>query len=301
MRMDSYRYRLAPAHHFPVPFEDAYRVVKYFLRADVLDVYGVDPERVAVSGDSAGGNLAAAVAQQVRNEQKNKRTLLPAASVESIRVDSCRIVMSRLPVFTPQLQMDPDQRVKLKAQALIYPAMQALDLNTPSYRQNQHMPILPRRLMVRFWSEYFTSDKSLFSTMLANRHNSPESSSLLKYINWSEFLPESYRRSYNYSTPPVTSTETSYPFTDPRASPLLVPDAVLRGLPATYILTCEYDVLRDDGVMYATRLRRAGIRVTHQHAADGFHGSLMFTVWPTDFEIAHRLTNDFLLWLKENL
>lgn len=59
------RYRLAPAHHFPVPFEDVYRVVKHFLQQDVLDQYFVDPERIAVSGDSAGGNLAAAVAQQV--------------------------------------------------------------------------------------------------------------------------------------------------------------------------------------------------------------------------------------------
>lgn len=59
------RYRLAPAHHFPVPFEDVYRVVKHFLQQGVLDQYSVDPERIAISGDSAGGNLAAAVAQQV--------------------------------------------------------------------------------------------------------------------------------------------------------------------------------------------------------------------------------------------
>lgn len=61
-----HRYRLARPYHFPVPFEDVYRVVKYFLQADVLERYQVDPERVAVSGDSAGGNLAAAVTQQVR-------------------------------------------------------------------------------------------------------------------------------------------------------------------------------------------------------------------------------------------
>lgn len=62
-----HRYRLAPPYHFPVAFEDVYHVVKYFLQPDVLDRYKVDPERVAVSGDSAGGNLAAAVTQQVRS------------------------------------------------------------------------------------------------------------------------------------------------------------------------------------------------------------------------------------------
>lgn len=60
------RYRLAPAHHFPVAYEDVYRVVKHFLQTGVLAQYSVDPGRVVVSGDSAGGNLAAAVSQQVK-------------------------------------------------------------------------------------------------------------------------------------------------------------------------------------------------------------------------------------------
>ncbi|XP_061682644.1 arylacetamide deacetylase isoform X2 [Syngnathoides biaculeatus] len=268
----SVEYRLAPAHHFPVPFEDVYRVVKHFLQPGVLAQYSVDPGRIAVSGDSAGGNLAAAVSQQLLKE--------------------------------------PAQKVQLKAQALIYPVLQALDLNTPSYQQNQDMPILPRTLMVRFWSEYLTSDKAFFRAMMANAHNNPESSSLLKFVNWSAFLPETYHRKYNYSAPAVGQGEAGQAFgtggpsqslADPRASPLLVPDAALRSLPKAYILTCEYDVLRDDGIMYVTRLRAAGVEVTHEHYDSGFHGALMFTVWPMDFLIAHRMMNNYVKWLNENL
>ncbi|XP_068441937.1 arylacetamide deacetylase isoform X2 [Clinocottus analis] len=204
----SVEYRLAPAHHFPVPYEDVYRVVKHFLQKGVLAQYSVDPGRIAVSGDSAGGNLAAAVSQQ--------------------------------------LQREPGQQVHLKAQALIYPVLQALDLNTPSYQQNQDMPILPRTLMVRFWSEYFTSDKAFFRAMMANTHNNPESSSLLKFVNWSAILPETYHKKYNYSAPVVALgigeegvgvDGLARALADPRASPLLVPDSALRSLPKAYVLT----------------------------------------------------------------
>lgn len=48
-----------------MPYLDCLAAAKHFLSAEVLSEYSVDPERVAVSGDSAGGNLAAAVAQEV--------------------------------------------------------------------------------------------------------------------------------------------------------------------------------------------------------------------------------------------
>lgn len=207
-----------------------------------------------------------------------------------------------------QLQQDSRNNVHLKVQALIYPVLQALDLNTPSYQQNQHMPILTRTLMIRFWSEYFTSDKSFFRAMMTNTHNNPESAALLKFVNWSSYLPDSYRRSYNYSAPSVAignnpvHSFTSYSWlADPRASPLLVPDKTLRLLPKTYVLTCEYDVLRDDGLMYVMRLRNAGVDVTHEHYPGGFHGALMFTVWPTDFEIGRKMIDNYVTWLKLNL
>lgn len=63
--LSSDSYRLAPKYHFPAQFEDVYSVTEFFLQSSVLSRYGVDPDRVCVAGDSAGGNLAAAVAQQV--------------------------------------------------------------------------------------------------------------------------------------------------------------------------------------------------------------------------------------------
>ncbi len=60
-----FRYRLAPEARFPDQYNEAVQASKHILTAEVLSLYSIDPKRVAVSGDSAGANLAAAVAQQV--------------------------------------------------------------------------------------------------------------------------------------------------------------------------------------------------------------------------------------------
>jgi acetyl esterase len=57
---------------------------------------------------------------------------------------------------------------------------------------------------------------------------------------------------------------------DWRASPLRAAD--LSGVAPALVLTCSYDPLCDEGIAYARRLEREGVRVMHLHYSDQLHG-----------------------------
>ena len=194
-------YRLAPEHPFPAAVDDCEAAVRWLHEhAGDLDA---DPERLAVVGDSAGGNLMAAVCRRLRESG------------------------------------GPMPRM----QALIYPATDAA-MDTDSYRELADGPGLTTEAMRRSWRLYL------------NGHDPA----------------------------------------DPDASPLRADD--LAGLPPTLILTCEYDVLRDDGTLYAERLRDAGVPVQAIHKQGLTHG---FVRWRGAIDAAHEALAEVCAGLREAL
>jgi acetyl esterase len=57
---------------------------------------------------------------------------------------------------------------------------------------------------------------------------------------------------------------------DFRAAPLMAES--LAGLPRAFVVTAEYDVLRDEGQDYAQRMQAEGVDVTHVFAEGMNHG-----------------------------
>ncbi|CAF1407596.1 unnamed protein product [Adineta ricciae] len=261
----SVEYRLAPEHHFPAGLDDCMKVTKYFLNTNNAKKFHIDAQRIAISGDSAGGNLAAVIAMRFASE--------------------------------------PISEIRPRLQVLIYPVVQFFDFMVPSY-------LTPALHIFHFGRggqvlELYTG-KSISDDILANNHTSLEQrKTYRKYVDWS-FIPKKYRQVYKE---PITDQMEGNAELIGNAklvlhrdiSPLLVDDSDLAKLPPTYVLTVDHDRLRDEGFIYAGRLKANGVKVVHHHFDNTFHGSLTFLDGLFELNIAHTMLNDIAKYLKENL
>ncbi len=170
-------YRLSPEHPFPAAVEDCWAGLLWSVGRAAT--WGADPTRLAVMGGSAGGNLAAVMAQRARD-----------AGGPPIRL-----------------------------QVLVVPAVD--------------------------FSSDATESERLFSDGYGLRGLDAMRAA---------YVPNEADRAH------------------PWASPLLLPD--FSGLPPALVVTAQFDPLRDEGEMYAERLRAAGVDA-RVHRFDGaIHGML---------------------------
>jgi acetyl esterase len=174
----SVNYQKAPEHPFPTPLDDCYAGFRWTV--EHATELGIEPERIGVVGDSAGGNLAAAVCLKARGDGG------PAPA----------------------------------AQVLIYPAVDSA-LDTPSARDCAEGYGLTASDMA--WS-------------------------------WEQYAPDQ---------------DTNH---DPLVSPIRA--VSLAGLPPAVVVTAGFDILRDEGIAYAQRLRTDGVPVRHHHYPGTIHGFL---------------------------
>ncbi|XP_014796895.1 PREDICTED: arylacetamide deacetylase-like 4 [Calidris pugnax] len=231
-------YHLSPEYKYPAQTLECLAATEHFLKTS--ENYGVDPARIIACGDSAGGTFAATVCQELVN-----RTDIP----------------------------------KIRAQVLVYPFLQAVNFNLPSHQKNAFTAFLSRERTVCYMLKYLNKDCSVKEAVLAGSHV-PESMNL-KYRKWinPDLIPEIFKLGYK---PPLPASflpgvhEETKELLKTRLSPLLAEDAVVCRLPDTCIITCQHDVLRDDGLLYKKRLEDNNVKVSWYHMDDGFHCALGF-------------------------
>lgn len=177
-------YRLAPEHPFPAALDDSLAALTW--AAQNIAKHGGDPERLAVGGDSAGGNISAAIAHHLRDHGG------------------------------PEIALA----------VLIYPAL-VPDFELLSFYENATGKLLSTKDTIWFW--------------------------------------------HNYLGP----TRPGNPYASPGAA------SDLSGLAPSLIITAGFDPLRDDGEIYAHRLRSAGSPVLLKRYPGMIHG---FMGLPVDLE-----------------
>ncbi|CAI7935053.1 arylacetamide deacetylase-like 4 [Podarcis lilfordi] len=252
-------YRLSPQHLPPAQYKDCLAATIHLIQNAAS--HGVDPSKIIVGGDSAGGNYACIVAQKL-------------------------VEISDLP--------------KLRAQVIIYPYTQAMDLNLPSYQQNSSMPILFRENVAYFGLKYTGKDPSLLGQVLKGSH--VPDSMRLKYGKWlsPDNLPERFKGRGYKQVPLAPYEPEAYrqlsETLEADFSCLFAEDTVIQKLPETLIVSCEYDVVRDDALLYKKRLEDNGVKVSWFHVENGFHGMINFFkgcifAFPTAVELTDSIVD----------
>jgi acetyl esterase len=166
-------YRLSPEFRYPAALHDVRDVLLHVVQN--ADQYNINPERIAVCGDSAGGNLSAAICLLTRD--------------------------LKLP--------------NIKAQVLIYPGLGGSFMQS----EKESAPLLKSSDLGFYFGAYIGEGK-----------------------------PDKY------------------------AAPLL--EINCTNLPPAFVLTVEFDPVREDGLIYVQRLKDAGVSVKHYDAPGLVHGCM---------------------------
>ncbi len=84
VRVLSIEYRLAPEHKFPAAIEDAETVLSFLFKTGE-EAFLIDQKRILLAGDSAGGGIAAVMAQTFRRKIKYQILIYPLLQLQDLK------------------------------------------------------------------------------------------------------------------------------------------------------------------------------------------------------------------------
>ena len=227
---------------------------------------------MGIGGDSAGASLSAAVSQYIHD--------------------------------------DPDVP-DLKFQALVYPVVQLIDVNTPAMETHkllfgEHGGLVTWWEAASFLSLYLLGkeDIQLMGAVMDTNFSLEIFWKDTVHAKWVDhnLIPEHLRdwKHINLHRHPHDGNRTvwervKHAFLDPRLCPLLRDD--MSGLPPAFIATCEFDGMRDNGIFYAHKLQEFGVKAVWKHYDGGFHG-VFGPTWPFTFDVGEEMFDDYIHFIK---
>ena len=79
-------------------------------------------------------------------------------------------------------------------------------------------------------------------------------------------------------------------------SPCLHSDEVLSRQPKTFMIVCEWDARKDEGLIYAERLKKAGVSVEVSFYDNGFHGDILY-----ETQVSKQMRSDLINYFKSHI
>ncbi|VDK49994.1 unnamed protein product [Anisakis simplex] len=264
-------YRLSPENPYPGPVKECEAVYHKIITEDYRR-FGIDPTRICVMGDSAGGNLSTVIAQR----QLRSRTTLP------------------------------------KCQVLIYPVIHPFDLKSPSYQlfydQLSGTALLNPYVMARWYMLYLNipATNRNIEKFLNNRHlrSEKKNSEGLQKLIGRELLPAAVLKNpYGHKKIDSNKAEPDEELCalferhgfDADFAPILGDN--LTGLSPAMIITAGYDILRDEGMLYAKRLQSFKVAVQLNHYPAAYHGIMHM---PSSMQ-RKQIVDDIIEYLQNHL
>lgn len=263
MTFFSVEYRKAPKFVFPTQVLDTEAAVLHVIANAAK--FGVDPGRIGIMGDSAGGSLAATIAIKLRPE--NPRLPHPLA-----------------------------------LQVLLYPALQSINLKLPSFQVPVCRAMFCAADAAKFLSIYHTGTDIYAERLVQNLHTSPKTKEQVrdKVFSTTAIPKELIRPDFIEPDMDVgTDMEEFRNVNHWMGSPLILDD--LSRLPPAYIIACEHDILRDDSFIYTDRLNAAGVPATLKYYPHAYHGIVWMSKSKPRSDLAAFIVQEMMQFIKETL
>ena len=85
------------------------------------------------------------------------------------------------------------------------------------------------------------------------------------------------------------------------ANPGLAEESVLKLLPQAYFLVLEWDTLKDQGLIYAERLKANNVPVQVAYYENAYHGMVPFIDSVTGYSLSRKMVDDLVKYIQENI
>ena len=206
-----FRYRLAPEHRFPSGLDDCLLVSRELFQNS--EHYQVNPSRIILSGDSAGGNLALVVSHLLIQDKYQPYSLC-------LLYPSLQFLDFTLPSYR-------------------------------TYLKQNILGVLNEDNLVLMISLLTEKKTTITKDILVNSHVAAEDQkNLYPFMNPTKYLSIPHDMNDTRERNENLVKDLKY-LISPSMSPLLVSDDQLNQLPPILLFTTEYDILRDEGRTHA--------------------------------------------------